>query len=416
MSQANIRAIRILYAPEGAPSGGGGGAPAAAAPAAPAAASTAPASAPAASDTAAKQESAAKERSEGLPEPRPRSPEDKKRIVNDLKAHLDAKRKADDGDDDDSAPAPKPKPRESEKPAEREHADKAAPRERSEAEKPAQPPQEPAQDKGERDRDLSRTTRERDEAKRNADTHERNARAMYQELKTLKEAAEKRKTMSPLDALEELGYSYEKLTQEIVERKLLPRAQRNELPPEIRQELDGLKQWRQQQEQAAQTQEQQRTREQATTAIKGHIENNAEQFPLVASLGWGAQAVVNNTLSAKQTDMLPHLVELERSLTETLGSLGNERALTKLLTSKPDSAKVMVAVLQKLGHLTASDEAAVPASKRADNTDDSDGPSSVSSVPTGRAAAPKTRRELKAEAVRGLRDLNARRRESGDDD
>jgi hypothetical protein len=260
-----------------------------------------------------------------------------------------------------------------------------------------QPSQPRAQD-GELEQRLSRTVRELNNATAQGRDHKTKLDATTAELGQLKQKFEAGKA-NPLDVLEELGWTYEKLTEAIVEQKVKPRAQRMELPPEIKQQLDELKADKEQRTQREQAEVARQQRSRDVVNVKKYIEQQAEQYPFSAALEWAAEAVLDNTMAAKQADALPFLRAFEESLvTSAVTMLGNERAFKALLKSKPELKQSLMAALG----VSTSNEAD-PAASNGAGRGDADSPRSLSNLPSGQSAPPsdkQTKEQRRREAVR----------------
>lgn len=269
---------------------------------------------------------------------------------------------------------------------------------------PQQPLAQPPRQDGELEGRLARTVRELNNTTAQVNDYKRKHESTAAENTQLKSKLEAAK-QNPLDLLEELGWNYEKLTQGIVEKGLRPRAQRAELPPEVKQQLDELNEFKQRVTQREQTAAEQAQRTRDVTNVRRYIEQNAEQFPFSSALEWAADAVLDNTMAAKQADALPFLRAFEQSLvTSTVTMMGNERALRALLKSKPELRESLIAALG----ISKGKEADPPASDGEGKTGAADGPRSVSSLPSGQTPPPSnkpSKRERKAEAVRAFQEL-----------
>jgi hypothetical protein len=231
---------------------------------------------------------------------------------------------------------------------------------------------------------LSRTVRELNNATAQARDYKTKHDAVSAEVTQLKAKLDSAKA-NPLDLLDELGWDLEKLAKGVVEQGLRPRAQRMELPPEIRQEIDDLKRDRQQRQEREQRDQFQQMRTNQVATIKNYIGQNAESFPFAAAVDWAAESVWDSAHGSGAADGLPMLRSLEESFAaNTAAVLGNERALKALLTSNPKLRETLAAAL---GASAPSKEAPPEASNGSGNQG-ADGPRSVSSIPSGQSAPP----------------------------
>ena len=380
-----------------------------AAPAAPSTPAPAPSSEPAKPEgQPAQAADPAKDASAAPAKPEPTKAETRKSAAQALKERFAAK--------DEPAPAkpPEPKPAAAETPKEapQRGADgkfagqpgkaPAAPAQSAPA--PQQQAQPRAQD-GELEHRLSRTVRELNGVTAQANDYRRKHETTSAELGQLKAKFEAGK-VNPLDILEELGWDYEKLTQGIVEGKVKQRAQRFELPPELKQQLDELKADKQQRDQREQSERAQAQRTRDVGNIKRYIEQQAEQFPFSASLDWAADAVLDSTMAARQADALPKLREFEQSLvTSAVTMMGNERVLRALLKSKPGLRESLIAALG-----VSTSNQANPAASNGAGGGDADGPRSLSNLPSGQSAPPSTKQTKEQRRREAMTAWNQERR------
>ncbi|HEX6239965.1 MAG TPA: hypothetical protein VFZ61_03690 [Polyangiales bacterium] len=296
---------------------------------------------------------------------------------------------------------------------------KFAPKEGSakpEAPKPAAAPPEPPprRDNGETEARLSRTVRELTSKTAEVETLKRTHSEAAAKLAAY-EAREKREKDNPLEALHRLGHTLDTVVEGTVNQKYKAPWQQAQLPEEVRQELDSLKQFKERFETQERTKQQQQQRTADIGAVGAHVQKNAERYPFVAGLGeWAVAAIVDNTRRAGQADAAQQLVAFEKSMRDTMMglALGNERVFDLLiaeLASKPDFEKKLRA---KYG--AALSKETVPAVSNGAGKGSADGPRSVSSLPSGQTPPPATK-QSKAERKRAaVRELNASRREADD--
>lgn len=265
----------------------------------------------------------------------------------------------------------------------------------SQAQQPAAPPK-PAD--GELETRLSRAMRELNHQTSESRILGNKLKEAAGDVAKLKEKIDRGKE-NPLDLLEELGWDYEKLTRAIVDRKVVRRAQRAELPPEVKEKLDKLEAAETERQQERQREQHRQQRERDVGAVGGYLRENAERYPFTAAVDWAAGSIVDATMRAGQTNAEPQLVALERQLMQdTAALLGNERAVKALLASNPKLKETLTSVLG----LSTSNQAN-PAASNGAGKGSADGPRSLSNLPTGQSAPPpdkQNRGQRKRDAVR----------------
>lgn len=308
------------------------------------------------------------------------------------------------GERKEAKETPKPKPDDKGRP-EPKDAPQRAPDGKF-AGKPGEAKPEPAKapepaaapDRGEADGKLARALRELNSKTAEVETHSRSAKELKAKVDQYeaREAARK-KDNNPLDILQDYGWDLDSVARAVVEKGLRPRNMRSEVPAELKQEIDSLKQFKERYEKQEQDGKTRQFRDNSLKALNAYLSNNAEKYPYSTALQWAGGTIVDATMRAGKADMTEQLIAFEKSMAETnLGLLGDERVFKAALASKPELKEKW---LSWLGAAT-SKEADPPASKQARDNESEDGPHSLSSVPTGQAPKPKTRRESKRAAVR----------------
>ncbi len=214
---------------------------------------------------------------------------------------------------------------------------------------------------------------------------------------------------NPLKVLEHLGISYEDLTKGIIEEKYKPAHKRNDLPPEIMEKIERLEAKEKEREAEALKASAQAQRKQHVSAVQKYIDDNAEDFPLAATMKWVAEDVVaRGYATGGEFDALPLLQELESNLAANVGTLlGNDKATKALLKKNPALKKAL--------------EAAMGIQEAAAAREESDDEIPIKTVATTSTEAPTrtkplTRAEIKERAKAELRARNRRRAESDDDE
>lgn len=239
----------------------------------------------------------------------------------------------------------------------------------------------------------------------------RRAKELEAELAKALEAAEGWKKKSPLDALKDLGYSYEDLTRGIVEGKFKPatpeqmaiEGTKSEVQ-QLREQLAALQ--AEQQEQARQSEMTQRTQ---AIAAKLSEDDVASKIPLVSSMPWAAQHLADYHAANPDEDLDAYAMSLESRVASDLrASLVSERALKALLADASVKGRVMAI----LGVTKTQDQAAQQVSK---GTADRNPPTAI---PQSAATAVGSRKtpsrvvsdlERKANALRAVMERRAQK-------
>lgn len=211
------------------------------------------------------------------------------------------------------------------------------------------------------------------------------------ELAKLKKLVESGKA-NPLEALEALGFSFKDLVDGINADKFKAPAKKLDLPPEVAERLERFEKVEREREKERHAEVSAKTRAGHEKQVSDFIAQSAEEYPFAASLPWAASKIIDEAYANEAGDFMPLLDQLEIALTENATSMfGSTRSIKKLLKSKPDlKAKIMEAL-------------DIAPAKPADEE------TSAGSAIDGIATEPrtpgkkKTREQLKAEALAGLR-------------
>lgn len=118
-----------------------------------------------------------------------------------------------------------------------------------------------------------------------------------------------------------------------------------DLPPDLREEVEAAKRERQERaEREKQEAERERVKQRFTayeTKVKSFLEQNADDYPLSAALDWAAGDVAHNCLQRNTKDALPVVRELEGTLRKNLsGAISNERVFKALIADKELRTKI----------------------------------------------------------------------------
>lgn len=346
---------------------------------------------------------------------------------NGLREYLKKQAAEAEADDADETPASKAKPKD-EKPAkESKEPSKAKPEKEPEA-KPETKAAEraekvadkieslggdaPDQKKNESDTQyelrLNKALRDLRDAKAEALKATKDAAQFQGEAKKLQKLLDDGKA-NPLKVLEHLGITYEELTKGIVEEKYKPAHKRNDLPPEIMEKIERLEAKEKEREAEALKASAQAQRKQHVSAVQKYIDDNAEDYPLAATMKWVAEDVVaRGYATGGEFDALPLLQELEANLASNVGTLlGNDKATKALLKKNPALKKAL--------------EAAMGIQEAAADREESDDELQIRTVATTSTEAPTrskplTRAEIKERAKVELRERNKRRESEDDED
>ena len=191
---------------------------------------------------------------------------------------------------------------------------------------------------------LAKAFKEQRLANQKAEAAEKRASESTAELMKLKALFDKGKA-NPLEILEHLGVSFPDLVKGINDDKYKA-PKKHDLPPEIVEKLNRL-------DKAEKEREEQRLAAGRQAERAGHerqvvefIKANAERFPLASSLSNIEKTIVDHAYRKGQGDVEAILQELETNLEgEMLPVVTSEKALIKLLKSKPElKATIMKAL------------------------------------------------------------------------
>lgn len=211
------------------------------------------------------------------------------------------------------------------------------------------------------------------------------------ELAKLKKLVESGKA-NPLEALEALGFSFKDLVDGINSDKFKPPAKKLDLPPEVAERLERFEKVEREREQERAQEVSAKTRAGHEKQVSDFLAQSAEEYPFAASLPWAASKIIDQAYAEQAGDFMPLLASLEAALTDNAAAMfGSTKSIKKLLKSKPDLKKQIMEALDLNAAPVATEE------------------TSAGSAIDGIATEPrtpgkkKTRDQLKAEAIAGLR-------------
>lgn len=374
--------------------------------------------------------------------PAPVSSEERKaKTAGDLKARIAAERaaRAADDDDYDEPPAKKPAPK-----ADKEAGNKAkidaAPTDKAEKaakELDAKGEKVPEQKEGESDSKytlklakLAQDLRDLEGRERRERTSRETAERKSTELEAALKKAEGRlaRGKDPEAVLEflleETGQTLEDIVKGINDGKIKPPRPKASLSPEVAAELEQMrkasaanaeevKALREKEE----AREQERAQAQQRQAFDAHvgqakkwIEENSDDYPMLAATSWAPSTVVQNAYGKKTLDISGPAREIEEAVaTNVLAVLGNERALKALAKRDPELGEKIAAAL---GLSTAEAE---PKIEREPQKKDRPVSKVSSEAPTPRRLDSMDREERKKHVSAGLKNRIRELRDTGSD-
>ena len=162
---------------------------------------------------------------------------------------------------------------------------------------PAEAPPKPEAPKPEAKPDdaelrVSRALRAAQEKERAAFEASKRAKELEARLKAAEEAEAARKNLSILDVLKERGYTYEQLTQEIVDGKLKPPTPEQLATETVSGEVAQLKKQLEELKAEREAQAKAQQAEATATQLAQELKDNARDFPVLATLPWAARSIM----------------------------------------------------------------------------------------------------------------------------
>lgn len=215
---------------------------------------------------------------------------------------------------------------------------------------------------------LAKTYRELKAAAAKAERLEQTGKTTQAELQKLQKLLATGKE-NPLEILEHLGIGFDDLVKGINADKF-KKPQKNVLPPELQEKIDRLeaadKERREQALEAAKAAQ----RQKHESVVSDFLKEHSDRYPLSSAQSGIERLVVNYAYSKGQTDVAEILEEHENALvTELLPLVSSEKALAKILKSKPELKDQLLKVMG-LSKAEVSDPASIEGLDTSPNTPD----------------------------------------------
>jgi hypothetical protein len=226
------------------------------------------------------------------------------------------------------------------------------------------------------------------------------------------------KDANPLDVLDALGLDFEKLVMGLNPKdknynpKWTKPGQKPSIPDEVMERIAALEKDKKDAESRAEAEKLKSAAEERNTKDVGKIQKfldaNAEDFPYLASVPWGAQEIVNQCNARGTTDAGPILRALEENLAENTEKLvTSDKAMRAALKRNPELRKTLKVYF-------AEDEA--PKIKKGDEEVEIKGVSDLIAEPPARSPK-KSKEDMKKSLAAELREKKRKQAEKdGEDD
>lgn len=204
---------------------------------------------------------------------------------------------------------------------------------------------------------------------------------------------------NPIDALKDLGYTYEDLTKGIVGGKFEPASAEQLAIEGTRSEVEQLKAKLAELEQERNQAAQQAALVQRAQELEGVLKRDdvADKIPYLSAMPWAARHIAEYAIKNPEADVDSYAVELDAQLARESSAFTSDRVLKKLLADEATKARVMAL----LGITKQADQAS-PASGNGPGR--GNGPSAI---PASAAADPGTRKTPSRAVTAAERQANA---------